>query len=326
MHLEVDGMKEQYKEMEKRLFALYTQKNFTGAYEVAEKMLKDYPSRAGVVYNYAYTMKNLMGDSLGAVQLMEEAAEKGYWADPHQLERDPDFSNLLDDPRFKAVLRKYSNLAEKSRKTQKPILVTLEPEKGTFDNSRKMPIVIALHGNTETVDDSMDKWKFMAEKGWIVALPQSSQISMPNAYVWNDFTVAKEEIKSHYKTLKGKYPIDEDKVLIAGFSKGGALAATLCFEQVIPCRRFVLMGPYLQNPSELEEKIVRFSSGEGKGYLIVGENDVDCINGTRDLFNLLKRNNIQCRIDIVPNLAHEYPSDFQEMFEENMEFLVGDLS
>ncbi len=319
-------MSPQFKEMEKQMFVLYGSKDFAGAYTLIEQMLKEYPSRSGIIYNYAYSVKNLMGDREGALQLMEEAAENGYWVNLDLLQRDPDLLNLQNETRFKEVLKKYATLAAKSRQSQRPLLITVEPDKEKSLQSEKIPLVIALHGNTETAEDALAQWKFLSEKGWLVALPQSSQAAMPNAYVWDNFSVATQEIKEHYMTLKSKYSIDENRIILAGFSKGGALAATLCFKQVVPARRFVLMGPYLQNPAELKDSIKEFSLHNGRGYLVVGEKDAECIEGTKTLFNMLKNNGIECRIDLVPDIAHEYPENFQGMMEKNIDFLLGDLS
>lgn len=314
----------EFRNKEKKIIELYSQKKFKDAYSIIEEMIKKYPAKAGVLYNYAYSVKNLTGDTDGALALMEEAAEKGYWADPKQLVEDPDLQNLRHNPRFKEILNRYSNLAAEGRKNQKPILKILEPSNDAANSSEPLPLVIALHGNNQSAEDAIEDWKFMTEKGWIVALPQSSQVSMPDAYVWNDFSMAIPEIKAHYDAIRKKYKIDEDRLIIAGFSMGGALSAKLCFEQIIPCRRFILMGPYLKNPSELESAVRSFSNRKGKGYILVGENDSECIGGAKELFDMLRDNGTECVIDIIPGLAHEYPDNFQEMVGRNLEFLLGD--
>ena len=315
----------EYNTLENRFFDLYGRKEYNEARKLIEQMLRDYPHKAGTLYNYTYCARNLAGDSDGALDLMEEAADKGYWSDPEQLAQDEDIANLRDNPRFRKVLERYSVLAHEARINSKPALKIIEPSELATGNSGPFPLVLAFHGNNQSADDAIEQWKFMSEKGWIVALPQSSQITMPGAYVWNDLDVAVPEIKGHYEALLDKYNVDTERIIIAGFSKGGALAATVCLEQSVPCRRFVLMGPYLGDLKGLDGMVEAFSSGKGKDCIFVGENDSDCIEGAKKLHSMLKDQGVDSRLEIIPGLAHAYPEDFNKKLEKNISFLLEPL-
>lgn len=288
-------------------------------------MLVNYPEKAGALYNYTYCARNLAGDSEGALDLMEEAADKGYWSDPEQLAEDEDVANLRSNPRFKKILERYSELARDSRKNSKPGLKIIGPEEGKTEQSRPTQLILALHGNNQSAEDAIEQWKFMADNGWLVAIPQSSQISMPGAYVWNDLAVAVPEIREHFEALQERYNIDAERTIVAGFSKGGALAAKVCLEQVIPCRRFVLMGPYLGDLKGIDAMVEAFSSGAGKDYILVGEKDSDCIEGAKNLHNMLKEHGVDSRLEIIPKLGHAYPEDFSGRLEKNLDFLLEPL-
>jgi len=313
----------EFQEKEKQILNLYSQKRYGEALATANELLRNNPGKEGILYYYAYCIQNLMGDREEALALMEEAVQNGYWADPKQLQEEPDLQSLRGDARFKAVVKKNSDLAEECRIKSKPVLKILEPSDYNPGSSQPLPLIIALHGNNQSAEDAIEEWKFMADKGWLVATPQSSQEVLSGAYVWNDFMISIPEIKAHLEYIHEKYSIDDEKSIIAGFSMGGALAAKLCLGQIIPFKKFILMGPYLDNPSELETPVQTFSSEKGRGYLIVGENDSECLEGTKQLYRMLEGNGIGCRIDIIPGIAHEYPENFQQLVERNLEFLLG---
>lgn len=323
--LEMDRITSEYNEREERFFELYTKKKYAEARDIIEQMLKDYPEKAGTLYNYTYCTRNLAGDTEGALDLMEEAAKKGYWSDPEQLAGDSDLQNLSGNPRFREVLKRYSELAEESRRNSEPALRIIEPAEGTHKSGDPVPLVMALHGNNQSADDAVEDWKFMSEKGWLVALPQSSQISMPGAYVWNDLSVAIPEIGEHFDQIRKDYRVDPDRTIVAGFSKGGALAAKVCFEQVVPCRRFVLMGPYLGDLDGIKGMVEEFSPGRGKGFILVGENDSDCIDGASNLHRMLLDKGVDCKLDVIPGLGHAYPGDFSDRLAGNLGHLLEKL-
>lgn len=319
---ELSQMSTEFHRREKVLIDLYNRKEYGEAFSMVEQLIREFPSKAGILYNYAYCIRNLMGDSDGALKLMEMAIQKGFWSDPSQLEADNDLKNLHDDPRFRKMLGLNASLAEESRKNSSPKLKIIEPASKTGKSDDPLPLIIALHGNMQSVEDAAEEWKFMAEKGWIVALPQSSQEGISGGYIWTDFSVAIPELKRHYGQIAENHKIDTERLVVAGFSMGGALAAQVCLDQHIPCRKFILVGPYIKAPADLEEPIKKFAKGGGRGYVLVGEKDTECIDGAKKLTVLLKANGVACGIHILENLAHEYPDGFESYAEEMLRFLL----
>ncbi len=117
----------------------------------------------------------------------------------------------------------------------------------------------------QSIEEAAEEWKFTAEKGWIAALPQSSQERIYRCYAWNNFSVAITELEKHHEQIAGNHKIDYERSVVAGSAMGGALAAQPYLDRQIPCRRFLLLWPYIKAQAELEESVKEFASVGGKG-------------------------------------------------------------
>jgi poly(hydroxyalkanoate) depolymerase family esterase len=97
-----------------------------------------------------------------------------------------------------------------------------------------VPLVVALHGCTETADvyRQLSGWDAEAEaKGFIVLFPQQSS-GRNSQDCWNWFEQADMHrgsgepsiIAGMVSTVEQKYSVDSKRVYVAGFSAGGAMA------------------------------------------------------------------------------------------------------
>src|ERR1700761_3036299 len=97
-----------------------------------------------------------------------------------------------------------------------------------------MPLVVALHGCTQTADvfRQLSGWDAEAEsKGFIVLFPQQSS-SRNSQDCWNWFQSADMQrgsgepsmIDGMVTTIEHQYSVDTQRVYVAGFSAGGAMA------------------------------------------------------------------------------------------------------
>jgi poly(hydroxyalkanoate) depolymerase family esterase len=104
----------------------------------------------------------------------------------------------------------------------------------TYRAGRSVPLVVALHGCTQTADAyrRLSGWDTLAEaKGFIVVFPQQS--SSQNYFsCWNWFLPADMNrgsgepslIAGITSSVAHRYSVDRRRVYVAGFSAGGAMA------------------------------------------------------------------------------------------------------
>ena len=305
----------------KEIYGLYEGKNFQAAYDMAVSLLNETDRKKAILYNVAYCAQSAMGNSERALDLMEEAAEKGHWTNPDQLVEDPDLAPLRENSRFQEITKRFDEASREYSQSLVAKLEVLEPEGFNADRVGEVPVIIALHGNTQSIEDSRENWKFMAKKGWLVALPQSSQAMMEGAFIWNNFQEAIPELKSFYKQLKEKYNIDSKRVVIAGFSMGGALAADLCIRDQIPGGKFILMGPYIRDVSIYADILKDLAKRNGQGYVVVGEKDEECLPASRELVSMCNEHGVKCLLDVIPRIGHEFPEKFPDLVSKAMDKL-----
>jgi poly(hydroxyalkanoate) depolymerase family esterase len=104
----------------------------------------------------------------------------------------------------------------------------------TYKSGTPIPLVVALHGCTETADvyRQLSGWDAEAQsKGFIVLLPQQSS-SRNSTDCWNWFQQADMQrgsgepsiIDGMVNAVESQYSVDTHRVYVAGFSAGGAMA------------------------------------------------------------------------------------------------------
>jgi predicted esterase len=163
-------------------------------------------------------------------------------------------------------------------------------------------------------------YRDLAQQGWLVAALQSSQISNPGGYVWDDHDVAVQEITEHYAGLCAEYPIDPQRVVLAGFSQGGGLAIQLAFEQVLPACGFLSVAGWRPDAAVLDTRPAR----PLRGALFTGGLDVNNLDVAQAIEKALQQHAVPYRLFHHDDIAHDYPAAFIAERDEALSFLLKD--
>jgi hypothetical protein len=77
------------------------------------------------------------------------------------------------------------------------------------------------------------------------------------------------------------------------------------------------------HPSEAFASFIRAKDVRGlKGVVIMGEKDA-FLPKIKTLMEGMVERGLNCKIDVVQNLGHEFPSDFEKRLEAATDFLLG---
>lgn len=260
-----------------------------------------------------------MGDLELAESILEEALEKGFFYTEFNLKEDPDLAALQTRPGYQALVQRDLDLLQKAQQRARPELTLLEPER--VQTGYPAPLLMALHGNNAGLQQSRTQCEFAVKSGWLTALPQSSQVAGEGVFGWSDHAKAQAEIKAHYAGIAQKYPLDEERTVIAGFSMGGYAAIEAVLRQTFPVFRFIGIGPYFGDLGPWQEWIRQASGHDLRGYLLLGAEDEPITTDALKFQKMLEAAGIKCKAEVFPGLGHAYPPDLEQVFERVVKFL-----
>jgi pimeloyl-ACP methyl ester carboxylesterase len=262
-----------------------------------------------------------MGNTDQALDLLEEALEADLWFFPDGLRQDPDLESLQGLSRFERILEVCSKRQAAARKQAKPQRLVLEPT-GT-GSGRQLPLLIALHGNNSSAEHSSQFWQPAADQGWLVALAQSSQVTGPGRYGWNDREWTEHDIRYHHQSLIEQYDLERESVILAGFSMGGRWAAWMSLNELIPNLGFIAIAPFIPDIQRFVPLLEAAKDRFIRGYVIAGEKDANCYAGTRELVAAMKSHGIPCEFESHADLGHAYPPDFRDSLDRARRFFLN---
>jgi dienelactone hydrolase len=307
-----------FPEIRDTAFRLYEQKAYAEALELMTQAAQRFPEEASAIYYWRMCLTARLNDVPGALKLFEEALTAGYWYAADLLRSDPDLAPVNNNPDFGRMLMVCRERAAEAQATAKPERIVLMPD----TQAEPFPLLIALHGNNANAKLHQNLWSPAVKRGWLVALPQSSQASGPDRYVWNDQDWAKKEIQAHFADICQAYSINPKRVVLGGFSMGAETALRLALSGALPAQAVVAVaqgGPLTQQPDQWLS--VLKADHKPYCYLIAGDQDRACA-GTRSLAELLKEHGIPHTLDIYSGMSHTFPSDFEHKLGSILELAI----
>jgi predicted esterase len=303
-------------EVEQQFDHLFQTGAYSEALDLVTREAHIFPESAQkVVYSWRMNCACLLKDRELALRLLGEAVQAGYWY--NGLKENEDFALLHGDPEFERLADICMERRAQAIANAVPVINTLKPERP----SPPYPLLLALHGGGATAD--VDHWIASVSHGWFLGLPQSSQVYSPGVYTWNDWDWALQEVPQRYAEICAEHPIDTGRVVLAGFSQGGGLAAWLGLSRVVPVRGLILVGPFLANVDHLLPILEKNRPYDLRAYIVAGARDRYCYGIAQQLMKLLPDYGIACKLDVYADLEHCFPLDFEHKLPEALDFVMA---
>ncbi len=300
---------------------LYSEGKYAEALDLLTREGGAFPEHDAEIAYLRSCMAARIGKPELAVAILEEALQHGHWYGEQIMRYSPSWLALQGTPAFERVAA-ICKEREAAEHPESRVFVR-EPE-GGMQAGQRYPLLIALHGNTDSATHALDGWQAVTSVGWMLAAIQSSQMSGSQSYGWFDVDLAIREITEQYARLCEQYAIDTERVVLAGFSMGGELALRLSVEGTIPARGFVLLGPAITAETTAGRlPLIQEGAARGlRGYVLLGTEDVNVPQDEiRAVVALLNGHSIPCGIEEIPDLGHSYPAENAPLLQRALAFI-----
>jgi predicted esterase len=305
-------------EVEQQFHHLFQTGAYAEALELATREAHIFPEQSQkVLYSWRMNCACMLKDRDLTLRLLGEAVQAGYWYS--HLKDDDDFALLHGDPEFERLLKICMERRAQGMASAVPVIKTLPPER----QSPPYPLLLALHGGGGNATAEADHWLACLSQGWFLGLPQSSQLYAPGMYTWNDWDWALQEVPQRFAAICAEHPVDTGRVVLAGFSQGGGLAAWLGLSGAIQVRGLILVGPFLVDVNHLLPILEKNGPYRMRAYIVAGARDRYCFGIAQQLTDLLPNYGIACKLDAYADVEHQFPLDFEHKLPEALDFVMS---
>lgn len=302
-----------------QFMACYQKQAYQEALDLINDTLDQLPFHAGMIMAWKAGMQSLIGDQAGAIATLQAAMQLGHWYHEEALRQDPDFAALQEQPSFQAVTEECQRRTEHAEATTQPQLTFLEPPPTT---PHPWPLLITLHGNMSSANEYAPHWTYAAAQGWLVAVPQSSQLTWAGGYyVWDDYDRALTEIRQHYEAICHRYEIDSARVVLAGYSMGGEVAQKAALRGDMTVHGFIGVEGWVFDLEQLPPLLEAKRNPGLRSYLISGLH-AEFLEPSRQIDELLRANGYASQREEMDNEYHGYGSTFEEILGRALGWVV----
>lgn len=303
-----------FQELIDELFLLYPQGKYAEALEIIEQHADQFPEQRARNTFWRMCLLSLCGRAADTIDLLRQGLDSGLWW-RNDVFNDSDLNAVRDLPEFQKLMAESQKKYEESRthmEREYTVLVPDEPPSG------KYPLLVALHGRNGNKEANLAEWETARRKGWLVLLTQSTQPLFPGSYCWDDPAQAMSDLLFYYEQVSEKYPIDPQRLITAGFSQGSGMAIQAALSGKLTARGFIGIASWSADPASLAPQTEE--AKQVRGYLITGEKD-HTFATAREILSALQEHQIAVAEELHPDLAHEFPPEFDQSFEKAIDFI-----
>ena len=307
-------------EYRKKVYELYFQGRHGEALEVAEKAHALFKEKISETSYWLACLNSVLHKEDKAIEILTNSLDDGVWWSPKMLEGEKDLDPLRNREEFKRIMGRCWKIFEEKQKESKPERLVFYPDE--FDEKKKYQLFVALHKGGDNAEEFCRYWKRVLKRGYILLVPQSSQVYGPNSFWWSDWEKAKKEVTDHIMEMKGEHNLIEDGIVVAGASQGASLGMVdLVLEDTpLNLKRFIAVVPPIDDVSFFIPLLKNGVRKGVKGYILAGEKDRFTKN-TEDLCSEMEKAGLPYMLTVVKGLGHDFPSDFDVYLDEALDYM-----
>jgi predicted esterase len=293
------------------------------AIQIAERF-PEQPAEASYLLACAY---NRAGYDEHALRTLERSLEQGNcWRDSLLL-WSPSLAPLRELPRFQGILARSKAMMDKLEAHTRASVTAFPPKAGQM--ATPPPLFLPLHGGADIPGEHDGHWGAATGVGVLVAVVQSSQRRSSDTFWWGppperfDYERSQRDVKAAYDEVTATFPFDVTRVVLGGFSQGAVLAVALALRnQPFPVRGFACVGPGIEDLEPLLPLMEPAAARGLRGWILAGEKERG-LELIKRLGQELTSRGVPIKLDVVPDIGHEFPEDFGTRLQSGLRFVLA---
>ena len=266
-----------------------------------------------------------------AVETFSSLIDKGYISPI-----DWNFEGLKSHEKYKELEEKNDQIKKEAQRKAKFEYVVHVPEE--YSKDKKYPVFFSLHGDGENIECHEKYWKseWLTKKGFIVVCPQSSKVHSHEGYIWIDKDFYAEsyetrkypytygnlhkEFKNCYDIICNQYSVDEENIIIGGFSGGSVASIDITMSNIVPVKGVIPLCSL--KPRSFTEENVKSTLQRGVKFVFMdGQEDVP-MGEVDEMIEELEAHGISHEYYINEGIGHWYPEDLEEKLDRALSFIM----
>lgn len=291
-------------EVQRRVIDLYGNGEYDQGLEVIAEARPELPDEDGMLTFYEACLLGISGRPRQALETLEAGFDRGLWWAPGQL-ADSDLDSVRTLPGWDALWSNGEQAASEMSSLRPDPLVrpaaTAIPE-GTF---------VTLHGAAVDPMAHSKQWEEAAPSSWTVITPVGSVPTTSGHWAW-PYDLSVGPLIEHLEELELRRP-----VILAGWSQGGGMAASMAWTGPLDVDGLLLFGPGLRD-HQWDPRLHRHVPT----YIVIGERDL-ALPSCLELRDRMTKHHATVFLDELPGKGHELPEDLQETIAVALNWLTG---
>jgi predicted esterase len=296
-----------------------------GELDLAQRIAGQYMLRLDsgeLRFNYL-TITVKLGLVEQALDQLEQSLETEHWFSAWFLQRTPELKQLSDLARFKRILKLCEDKENQYWQSgvMAPILQVPQSAQPPF------PLIIAVHGNGFNSKHSASHWASAVDAGWMVFHPLARRLVGVGSHWWDAHEENRAIIAEQAGEIFSTHPIDLQRVILGGFSKGGEVAMVLALLGQFGARGFITIGAggYYHMQPELWQPLLESSPRGLRGVAMYSPYDLERSEANHTL-DKLRAAGIEVRLEKYYAEGHVFPEDFPARCQKAIKFVMQDSS
>ncbi|HCO74520.1 MAG TPA: hypothetical protein DIT16_06660 [Clostridium sp.] len=312
-----------YWEFEGKITTLYNQKKYREALNLLEHAAEYLPKQEFNKYLFEimiskaefYCHEKMHEEAINVISYL---LNKGFACDDDIF----DEVHLKEDIWYGELKNKNDSLlAKANEKTSFKYDVNLPVN---YIEGKRYPLFIALHGDPGNIGEFSEYWKpdEFLKKDFIFVYVQSSQLYRYNGFSWTmNPLISRNDIKECYNLLLQEYFIDDECVIIGGFSGGAITALDITFANVIPIKGFIAIGPDF--PESFTKENVKLAAERGVGGVFMEGEVIIPLKEQEEMIKVFEDVGLPYEFYVNKGIGHAVPQDLPEKINKALSFICN---